>query len=91
MKVAKREKEGLVAPEIGGHEIIISGQIADYVRKIGVNFDLPASLPRKMEIIMAYSFPDMEEGNVKKALSNCGKKVLEKINTGNGSVTYCFR
>lgn len=90
MEVAKREKDGLVAPEIGGHEIIIRGQIADYVRKIGVNFDLPASLPRNMEIIMAYSFPDMEEGNVKEALSNCGKKVLEKINTGNGSVTYCF-
>lgn len=82
MEVAKREKDRLVAAEIGGREIIILGQIADYVRKIGVNFDLPAALPRKMEIMMAYSFPDTEEGNVKKALSNCGKKVLEKNKYG---------
>lgn len=40
MDVAKREKAGLVLPEIGGHEIIIDGQIADYVRKIGINFEL---------------------------------------------------
>jgi len=90
MEVARREKAKLLEPEIGGHEIIICGQIADYVRKIGINFDLPSSLPKNMEIMMAYSFPTSEEANVKKALSNCGKKVHEKIDTGNGSVTYCF-
>ncbi len=88
--VARREKAGLLSPEIGGHEIIIRGQIEDYVRKIGTNFDLPASVPKQMEIMMAYSFPETEEGNVKKALSNCGRKVLDKIDTGNGSVTYLF-
>lgn len=88
--VAKREKAGLVAPEIGGHEIIICGQIADYVRKIGINFDLPASLPQNIAIMTAYSLPKSEERNVEKALSNCGKNVHEKIDTGNGSVTYFF-
>lgn len=87
---ARREKAGLLSPEIGGHEIIIRGQIADYVRKIGINFDLPTSVPRHMEIFMAYSFPEAEEGNVKKALSNCSKKIHEKIDTGNGCVTYLF-
>ena len=88
--VAKREKAGLILPEIGGHEIIINGQIADYVRKIGTNYDLPASLPKNIEIMMAYSMPEAEAGNVEKALSNCKKKVHEKIDTGNGSVTYLF-
>ncbi|MEN6615762.1 MAG: hypothetical protein ABFD12_04340 [Syntrophorhabdus sp.] len=86
--VARREQAGLLPPEIGGHEIIILGQIADYVRKIGINFDLPASLTKNVGIMMAYSFPESEEGNVEKALSNCGKNVHEKIDTGNGSVTY---
>lgn len=90
MEVAKREKAGLLPPEIGGHEIIIRGQIADYVRKIGINFDLPASLSRRMEIMMAYSFPEAEEVNVKKALLTLGKTVHDRLDTGNGSVTYFF-
>lgn len=90
MDVAKREKAGLVLPEIGGHEIIICGQIADYVRKIGINYDLPASLPKNIEILMAYSMPEAEERNVEKALANCGKKAYEKVNSGNGSITYLF-
>lgn len=90
MDVLKREKAGILSPEIGGHEIIIHGQIADYVRKIGINFDLPASVARTMEIRMAYSMPESEEINVAEALENCRKKVYEKINTGNGSVTYLF-
>lgn len=90
MDVAKREKAGLLSPEIGGHEIIILGQIADYVRKIGINFDLPESCSQKMEIMMAYSMPVSEAQNVEKALANCGKKVHDKINAGNGSITYLF-
>jgi hypothetical protein len=90
MDVSKREKAELVSPDIGGHEIIIRGQIADYVRKIGINFDLPASVFRNTEIMMAYSMPKAEEQNVEKAFDNCGKRVHEKINTGNGSITYLF-
>ncbi len=90
MDVVKREKAGLLLPEIGGHEIIIRGQIADYVRKIGINFDLPPSVSTNMEIRMAYSMPESEEQNVEKALANCKKKVHEKIDTGNGSITYLF-
>ena len=90
MDVAKREKAGLVLPEIGGHEIIIRGQVADYVRKIGINFDLPESGSRNNEIMMAYSMPESEELNVEKALANCRKKVHNKINIGNGSITFFF-
>jgi len=90
MDVTRREKAGLLSHEIGGHEIIIRGQVADYVRKIGINFDLPASISSNAEVRMAYSMPKMEEQNVEKALANCRKKVYEKINNGNGSVTYLF-
>lgn len=89
-EVTKREKAGLVSPEVGGHEIIIRGQIVDYVRKIGINFDLPASLSKNAEIIMGYTFPKSEDKNVEQALKNCRKKVDEKIDTGNGVVTYFF-
>jgi len=34
--------------------------------------------------------PESEEQNVEKALANCKKKVHEKIDTGNGSITYLF-
>jgi len=89
-EVANREKAGLISPEVGGHEIIICGQIADYVRKIGINFDLSASLSKNPEIRMGYTFPKSEDKNVERALKNCRKKVHEKINTGNDSVTYLF-
>ena len=90
MDVVKREKSRLLLPEIGGHEIIIRGQIADYVRKIGINFNLPESVSQNAEIRMAYSMPETEEHNVEKALANCGKKVHNKIDIGNGSITYLF-
>jgi len=90
MEVAQREKAGLVSPEVGGHEIIIRGQIADYVRKIGITFDLPHSLSQNMEIQMGYTFPSSECRNVEQALKNCKKKIHEKIDTGNGSITFIF-
>jgi len=89
-EVTKREKEGQVSQEVGGHEIIIRGQIVDYVRKIGINFDLPASVSPKSEIMMSYSMPKSEERNVEQAFKNCRIKVQEKIDTGNGAVTYFF-
>jgi len=91
MEVAKREKAGQISREIGGHEIIIRGQIADYVRKIGINFDLPATVPKNPDILMAYAVPESEEQNVTQALANCRKKVLEKVKTKNGSVTFFFK
>lgn len=89
-EVAKREKAGLVSPDIGGHEIIIRGQIADYVRKIGINFDLPKSCYSNSEIRMAYSIPESEVRNVEDALSNCRKTTHDTITIGNGSITYLF-
>jgi len=41
--VKRREQSGKLNPEIGGHDIIIRGQIPDYVSKIGKTYDLPGS------------------------------------------------
>lgn len=90
LDVAKREAKRELGKEIGGHEIIIRGQIADYVRKIGINFDLPSAVSQNVLIRMAYSIPKSEEQNVAKALVNCRNMVYEKVDTENGSVTYLF-
>ena len=42
--VHSREKAGGVGPEDGGHEIIIRGQIPNYVSNLGTTYDLPAGI-----------------------------------------------
>jgi hypothetical protein len=37
------ERSGMIDPNVGGHGIIIRGQIPDYISKIGVTYDLPIS------------------------------------------------
>jgi len=83
------EQAGMVDPSVGGHGIIIRGQIPDYVAKIGVTFDLPAS-ESGIKIKGGYSVPSLQAQNVKAALSNCGKMKYQTIGNGNGLVTYIF-
>ena len=83
------EQAGMVDPSVGGHGIIIRGQIPDYVSKIGVTFDLPAS-ESGIKIKGGYSVPSDQGQNVKAALSNCGKIKYQTIGNGNGLVTYIF-
>jgi len=44
LEVAEREKLGLISKEVGGHEIIIRGQISDYIEKIGITYHLPSDI-----------------------------------------------
>ena len=83
------ERAGMVDPNVGGHGIIIRGQIPDYVSKIGVTFDLPVSVPGST-IKGGYTVPSDQAKNVKIALSNCGKIKFRAIGNGNGIVTYIF-
>jgi hypothetical protein len=83
------EQAGMVDPSVGGHGIIIRGQIPDYIAKIGVTFDLPAS-ETAIKIKGGYSVPSDQGQNVKAALSNCGKIKYQTIGNGNGLVTYIF-
>jgi len=89
-EVSKREKTGKLSKEVGGHEIIIRGQIPDYVKKIGRTFYLPNGLNNNADIKGGYSFPSSETMNVEKALKNCGISTYEKIDTGNGTTSIIY-
>jgi hypothetical protein len=91
LEVAQREVSGKVPKEIGGHEIIIMGQIPDYIEKNGKTYDLPSSIPDGGRILAGYTFPLQERHNVEQALKNCRKAIHEKIDTSNGSVTFIFQ
>jgi len=90
LDVAKREGAGELPREIGGHEIIIRGQIPDYICKRGKTYKLPLSIDSNSRIMAGYTFPDYERRNVEQALKNCGKRVYEVIDTGNSSITIIF-
>ena len=87
--VAAREKAGKLDPEIGGHEIIIKGQIPDYSKNVGKTYDMPFDAARK-KIMGGYTVDASQGKNVEQALKNCGKRDYEKIDNGNGSITYIF-
>ena len=85
--VLDREKAGKLDPEIGGHEIVIRGQIPNYVSRIGKTYDLPVDKKRKI-IKGGYSVPAAQSGNVEQALISLGKKYCQIIYDGNGAITY---
>ena len=87
--VKRRERSGQLDPEVGGHEIIIRGQIPDYVAKIGKTYDLPANASGK-KLMGGYTVPLEQAVNVEVALENCGKRICYKIDSCNGLVTYIF-
>jgi hypothetical protein len=89
LDVDAREKNGLLSKDVGGHEIIIRGQIPDYFCKLGRTYDLPAECPNTARILGAYSAPVGEANNIEQALYNCGKVNFEKI-VSNGTLTYLF-
>lgn len=89
LDVARKEKEGQISKEAGGHEIIIRGQIPDYVEKMGKTYESPVEIENR-KIICGYSFPFEESSNVDHAVKECGTTVHKKINTRNGIVTYFF-
>jgi hypothetical protein len=83
------ESAGMLDPNIGGHGIIIRGQIPDYVANIGITYELPASR-EGAEIRGGYTVPSEQTRNVKIALSNCGKIKYRILGNGNGPATFIF-
>ena len=77
-----------VPRKVGGHEIIIQGQIPDYVVKLSKTYDLPPGVQEGGMLKGGYTVPSNEVENVKMALKNCRKGRYDKIDIGNGSVTY---
>ena len=83
------ESAGMLDPNVGGHGIIIRGQIPDYVSHIGITFDLPVVVPSS-KVKGGYTVPSGQAKNVEGALSNCGKIKYQVLNGGNDLVTYIF-
>lgn len=81
--------EGKVKPEVGGHEIIIRGQIPDYVSNIGRTFELPVGVAQGT-ILGGYSVPIEQAENVAKALKNSGINKYKKIEINGSSATFIF-
>lgn len=91
LEVANREQVGEISKDIGGHEIIIRGQIPDYVRKLGVTYDVPAELSNHTAIKCGYTVPEHEKNHVIEGLRLSKIDVYEVINDGNGSVTFIYQ
>ena len=83
------ENAGMLDPNVGGHGIIIRGQIPDYVANIGITYDLPTS-DQGAELRGGYTVPSEQTQNVKIALSNCGKIRYQILGDGNGLATFIF-
>lgn len=90
LDVTRREETGELPKDVGGHEIIIRGQIPDYISKKGRTYNFPATVRRDAKVMAGYTFPDYERRNVEQALKNCRKTIYEVIDTGNNSITYIF-
>jgi len=90
LDVAKREERGEVSREVGGHEIIIRGQIPDYISKRGRTYNFPATAKKDARVMAGYTFPDYERRNLEQALKNCRKTIYTTIETGNKAITFIF-
>jgi hypothetical protein len=90
LDVARREEAGELPREVGGHEIIIRGQIPDYISKRGRTYNFPAAVRKDAKVMAGYTFPDYERRNVDQALKNCDRTIYHVIDTGNNSITFIF-
>ncbi len=90
LDVARREEAGELPKEVGGHEIIIRGQIPDYISKRGRTYNFPPAVRKDGRLMSGYTFPDYERRNVEQAMKNCRKAVYEVIDTRNCSITFIF-
>lgn len=87
--ISDLESAGMLDPMVGGHGIIIRGQIPDYVSNIGLTYDLPIVVPGA-KIKGGYTVPCEQAPNVEEALSNCGKLKYQVVDNGKGLVSYIF-
>jgi hypothetical protein len=89
LDISQRESTGKVSKEIGGHEIIVRGQLPDYLGKLGKTYDSPVAVTSN-KILLGYTFPTDQKDNVKRAFLNIQKVIMEIVEVGNGSTTYIY-
>lgn len=79
-KVVELEKCNRLRKEVGGHIIILLGQIMDYFRVFGKTYTFSIDLNR-FKIMFAYCVPIIELVNVEKAIEITGIKLIMKLQT----------
>ncbi len=79
----------MLDPNVGGHGIIIRGQIPDYVSNLGITYDLPTEISGRT-LKGGYSVPAEQAGNVVNALKNCGKRGYRVVENGGQAATFIF-
>ena len=89
-QVAADEQAGLLDRSVGGHIIIIKGQIADYIAKKDVTYHLPPDVNPANSIVSGYSVPIVEKNNVERALLQRRITCIETIEIGNDVITFVF-
>ncbi len=89
-EVAKREANGELPKVIGGHVIIICGQIPDYFEKLGKTYNLPASIKDKGNFLAGYSLPIHEKLNAEAAFKEGGHTIKAKVDVANETLTFIF-
>ena len=90
--VAAREKEGSLSRDVGGHEIIIAGQIPDYALKLGKTFQFPGleGSTKRVVVYGAYTFPVEEKSHVDEAFRNRDMKILATLRH-HDFITYLYK
>lgn len=88
-KIKRAENAKEIEKNVGGHVIVIEGQIKDYAAKIERTYHLPEEAAGK-QIMGGYTFPASEVDNVEKAFQYAGKKVLERYQGDSGDVTFIY-
>ena len=83
------ERAGMLDPDVGGHGIIIRGQIPDYVSNLGITYDLPTEISGRT-LKGGYSVPAEQAGNVTNALENCGKREYQVVDKRGQAATFIF-
>lgn len=82
-RVQEMERKGRVSPGVGGHTIIIMGQIPEYIMLMGKKW-LPPEPVEGKEILGAYAFPAQWQKQVEEAVRFFEIKVLQRI--GNSEI-----
>ncbi len=86
--VKKLECLKKIEPNVGGHIIIILGQLPDYKDCIGSTYDIPLNYGN-FNILYGYSTPIKQAENVRKAFDLC-KTTVSDIVIGKCSVTFIY-
>lgn len=76
--VRELEKERKINKEVGGHIIILLGQIIDYFKCFGKTYNFPIDI-NEFKVCLAYCAPAIESSNIEEAMNMTCIKLIRKL------------